>query len=333
VPDPEPEAQPEHEDVDVPEHGAAHEPEAPVAAYEDLPVQPRALIREADARRLAAESKLAALGHIWQSLEQIHDDLEAHELCTLPFAHELESTQARLTAQGDALSAEISLLKQAREQIESTAHELEQLRTELRDKVHHLAELRATASIWTTRVDNQQAEVEALTTRANTAASILTAFAETRLDAPALEAVTRQLGHEDELAPPGPEPEPQAEAVDEYEPEPANDYELQPVADYEPAIEYEYHADPEPVSEHEPEPDATHEPDSEPAGATDGGYVLLLPREDGPELIERDGWPPAVGETVGVGEESWVVTKIGRSPLPFDDRDCVFLGGSPEEGR
>jgi hypothetical protein len=201
--------EPDAVDADPP-----HEPFIPVqvAPYEDppavlasgleeLPVHPRALIREADARRLAAESKLAALGHIWQGLEQVHEDLEAHELCTLPFAHELEATQERLTAQGDALSAEIALLKQAREQIESTAQELDQLRSVLREKMHQLAELRATASMWTTRVDNQEAEVEALTTRADNAAAILSAFAATQLDAHALEDVTRQFGHADDLPP------------------------------------------------------------------------------------------------------------------------------------
>ena len=275
-PEAEPEADVHAEEYDVPVPVASYEerPEVVPSGLEDLPVQPRILIREADARRLAAESKLAALGHIWQGLEQIHEDLEAHELCTLPFAHELEATQERLTTQGDALSAEIALLKQAREQIESTAQELEHLRTELRDKVHQLAELRATASIWNTRVGNQEAEVDALTARADNAAAILSAFAETRLDAPALEAVTRRFGYDDL-----------------------------------PSL------------------------DSAASRSTDGGYVLLVPREEGPELIECDGGHPDVGETVGVGEESWLVTKIGRSPLPFDERDCVFLAGASEEGR
>jgi hypothetical protein len=272
----EPEADVHAEEDDVPAPVASYEerPEVVPTGLEDLPVQPRILIHEADARRLAAESKLAALGHIWQGLEQIHEDLEAHELCTLPFAHELEATQERLTTQGDALSTEIALLKQAREQIESTAQELEHLRTELRGKVHELAELRATASIWNTRVDNQEAEVDALTARADNAAAILSAFAETRLDAPALEAVTRRFGYDDL---------------------------------------------------------ASH--DSAAPRSTDGGYVLLVPREEGTELIECDGGPPDVGETIDVGEESWLVTKIGRSPLPFDERDCVFLAGASDEGR
>lgn len=289
VPEPSAEADPEvgaEAEPELEADGPAQEYDAvPVASYEErpeavpsgldeLPVQPRVLIREADARRLAAETRLAALGHIWQGLEQIHQDLETHELYTLPFARELEATQERLAAQGDALSAEIALLKQAREQIESTAHELDQLRAELRDKVHQLAELRATATIWNTRVDNQEAEVDALTARADNAAAILSAFAETRLDASALEAVARRFGH-DEL--------------------PAHD------------------------------PAATR--------TGDGGYVLLVPREDGPELIECDGDPPGVGQSVGVGDESWLVTKIGRSPLPFDERGCVFLAGTPEEGR
>src|SRR5262249_53480884 len=160
VAEPEAEAEAESESESGPELEAdvpagAYDDTIPVASYEErpetvpsgldeLPVQPRLLIREADARRVGAETQLAALGHIWQGLEQIHGDLETHELCTLPFARELEATQERLAAQGDALSAEIALLKQAREQIESTAHELDQLRTELRDKVHQLAELRAT---------------------------------------------------------------------------------------------------------------------------------------------------------------------------------------------
>ncbi len=58
------------------------------------------------------------------------------------------------------------------------------------------------------------------------------------------------------------------------------------------------------------------------------GHILFVPAEDGYELVEHVGAAPGVGEVVDVGDQRWVVTKIGHSPLPFDDRDCAFLTAS-----
>jgi hypothetical protein len=53
--------------------------------------------------------------------------------------------------------------------------------------------------------------------------------------------------------------------------------------------------------------------------------LYFVPKAEGYDLIERDGALPAVGETLEFGEQRYAVTKIGRSPLPFDRRSCVFL--------
>jgi len=53
--------------------------------------------------------------------------------------------------------------------------------------------------------------------------------------------------------------------------------------------------------------------------------LYFVPRAEGYDLVERDGALPAVGEALEFGEQQYVVTKIGRSPLPFDRRNCAFL--------
>jgi hypothetical protein len=70
------------------------------------------------------------------------------------------------------------------------------------------------------------------------------------------------------------------------------------------------------------------EPPSVAAAAPTAGvanHLLFVPLDDGYELVERDGAVPEVGATVDFGGQAWVVTKLGRSPLPFDERNCVFL--------
>jgi hypothetical protein len=59
--------------------------------------------------------------------------------------------------------------------------------------------------------------------------------------------------------------------------------------------------------------------------AAQTGVLYFVPKAEGYDLIERDGELPAVGEALEFGEEQYVVTKLGRSPLPFDRRACVFL--------
>ena len=53
--------------------------------------------------------------------------------------------------------------------------------------------------------------------------------------------------------------------------------------------------------------------------------LYFVPKAEGYDLVERDGALPAVGEALEFGEQEFVVTKVGRSPLPFDRRSCVFL--------
>jgi hypothetical protein len=53
-------------------------------------------------------------------------------------------------------------------------------------------------------------------------------------------------------------------------------------------------------------------------------YVLFVWSPAGWTLQQRDGDPPAVGETVESGETTLRVVKLGPSPLPGDRRRCAF---------
>ncbi len=55
------------------------------------------------------------------------------------------------------------------------------------------------------------------------------------------------------------------------------------------------------------------------------GLVYLFPRAGEYELLEREGAAPAPGQVVELEGESFVVSRVGRSPLPFDRRSCVYL--------
>jgi hypothetical protein len=56
-------------------------------------------------------------------------------------------------------------------------------------------------------------------------------------------------------------------------------------------------------------------------------HVLFVPAGDGYELFERDGAPPAAGEWVREpdGLAALLVARVGRSPLPGDERPCAYL--------
>ena len=54
------------------------------------------------------------------------------------------------------------------------------------------------------------------------------------------------------------------------------------------------------------------------------GYVLFIWSPSGWTLQQREGDPPAVGETVEAGETTLRVVKLGPSPLPGDRRRCAF---------
>ena len=54
-------------------------------------------------------------------------------------------------------------------------------------------------------------------------------------------------------------------------------------------------------------------------------HLLFVTKPSGYELGERDGDPPAPGESVEVEDLSFTVTKVGPSPLPQDERACAYL--------
>ncbi len=59
----------------------------------------------------------------------------------------------------------------------------------------------------------------------------------------------------------------------------------------------------------------------------DGPFLAFVPNGKGYGLQEINGRPPAVGEPLSMAgsEDEFVVTRIGRSPLPLDRRRCVYL--------
>lgn len=54
-------------------------------------------------------------------------------------------------------------------------------------------------------------------------------------------------------------------------------------------------------------------------------YLLFVWRPTGYELREREGELPAVGTVLDEEEGRMLVTRIGPSPLPGDDRRCAYL--------
>jgi hypothetical protein len=56
------------------------------------------------------------------------------------------------------------------------------------------------------------------------------------------------------------------------------------------------------------------------------GYLLFVWSPAGYTLRELDGDPPQVGDELEEG--TLVVNKIGASPLPGDERTCVFTAGT-----
>jgi hypothetical protein len=54
-------------------------------------------------------------------------------------------------------------------------------------------------------------------------------------------------------------------------------------------------------------------------------YLLFVWKPTGYELRERDGELPAVGAVLDEEDGRMVVTRIGPSPLPGDDRRCAYL--------
>jgi hypothetical protein len=54
-------------------------------------------------------------------------------------------------------------------------------------------------------------------------------------------------------------------------------------------------------------------------------YLLFVSKPTGYELREREGELPAVGTVLDEEEGRMLVTRIGPSPLPGDDRRCAYL--------
>jgi hypothetical protein len=54
-------------------------------------------------------------------------------------------------------------------------------------------------------------------------------------------------------------------------------------------------------------------------------YLLFVWKPTGYELRERDGELPALGAVLDEEDGRMVVTRIGPSPLPGDDRRCAYL--------
>ncbi len=66
--------------------------------------------------------------------------------------------------------------------------------------------------------------------------------------------------------------------------------------------------------------------DDEPA---ENGHLCFTSGGDGYQLIHRTGPLPAAGEHYDLDGTAQLVTRIGRSPLPFDHRRCVYLVSAP----
>jgi hypothetical protein len=60
------------------------------------------------------------------------------------------------------------------------------------------------------------------------------------------------------------------------------------------------------------------------SGTTPATHVLYL-AHDGYRLIEADGRAPAVDTVVDIDGHDFVVTRVGRSPLPGDLRECAYV--------
>jgi hypothetical protein len=56
-------------------------------------------------------------------------------------------------------------------------------------------------------------------------------------------------------------------------------------------------------------------------------YLLFVGTPSGYELKEQEGEPPKIGDEVEIDERRLSITKVGVSPLPGDQRICVFSVG------
>ena len=59
--------------------------------------------------------------------------------------------------------------------------------------------------------------------------------------------------------------------------------------------------------------------------ADENGYLAFVWSPSGYRLTEREGEPPALGAEIEHEGQKLRVTKLAPSPLPGDDRPCVYL--------
>ena len=55
------------------------------------------------------------------------------------------------------------------------------------------------------------------------------------------------------------------------------------------------------------------------------GYLLFVPSPKGYRLEERGGAAPERDERVEIDGAVFIVSRIGASPLPQDERPCAYL--------
>jgi hypothetical protein len=65
-------------------------------------------------------------------------------------------------------------------------------------------------------------------------------------------------------------------------------------------------------------------PAAEPAPVADG-WLAFVSSPDGYRLLAQDGAPPDRGATIELELDSFLVLRLGPSPLPGDRRRCAFL--------
>jgi len=66
-------------------------------------------------------------------------------------------------------------------------------------------------------------------------------------------------------------------------------------------------------------------PDPEPEPELPSAHLLFVPTPAKYLLVERQGPPPGAGDEIALSEGSFVVGKVGRSPVPGEPRSCAFL--------
>lgn len=71
------------------------------------------------------------------------------------------------------------------------------------------------------------------------------------------------------------------------------------------------------------EPEEAQQPDA----SVPSSHLLFIQLDDGYQLIESDGPPPQLHTLLELPqfEDEFVVTRLGRSPLPADARSCIFV--------